>query len=467
MNDGLQIVLTIVVVLALVGVTYFLARIVIKEIIVNRQERSLHIEGLLTKSEMNGVINAYISRIQPGTSFSLIYVDLDKFGDLNEVFGQKEGNIILENIAKRIKKILPKSAKISRYYGDEFLIFLNNQFNQKQVADIAYKILDELRKKTKVSNSTEIDLTGSIAVAFYPIHGKNTKRLLESLKIAIFQAKKMGGNTLKIYSDDLKYDEESVDYFYQIKHAIEKREFQLYFQPMVNVKEHKVFGFEALLRWNHPTLGVLLPDKFINIMEQTGDIHWVGNWGLESIIKTIYELKAMSEGYEDIKMSINLSPKQLLREDIAQEFNKILKRHKGDPKHIILEIGEFALFEKQEQIFSNLVKLSELGFSIAVDGLSLDIATINRLQKIKADIIKIRYQMKEDEVFERKYLELLLEFAKEKNKLIIIEYVDNEEVIQTFLPQGIEVYQGFYFSAPLPFVEVNEFKNKYEERYKN
>src|SRR5690554_6825564 len=355
-NPGLDIVLTVVIIILVLVGTYVLSKIVIKEIKVARDEKSLHIEGIISKSDIHSVINAYISRIAKGTTFSLMYVDLDKFEDLSEAFGTREAHKILENIAKRFKKILPGSAKIARYHGDEFLIFLNNQYNQKQVAEYSYKILYELRNKTKVQ-SVEIDLTGSIAVVHFPLHGNSLKRLLESLKIAIYQAKKLGGNTLKIYSDEFNQDSETIEYFYQIKYAIEKREFQLYYQPMIDYKAHNVYAYEALLRWNHPTLGVLSPQKFINIMEQTGDIHWVGKWGLETIIKTQYELRVINPHYENIILSINLSPKQLLRENIASEFNKILRKFKGNPYQIILEIGEFALFDKNEQIFKNLIKL--------------------------------------------------------------------------------------------------------------
>src|SRR5690554_1286204 len=158
-NPGLDIVLTVVIIILLLVGTYFLSKKVIKEIKIARDEKSLHIEGVISKSDINSVINAYISRITKGTTFSLIYVDLDKFEDLSEAFGTREAHKILESIAKRFRKILPASSKIARYQGDEFLIFLNNQYNQKQVAEYAYKILYELRNKTKVQ-SAEIDLTG-------------------------------------------------------------------------------------------------------------------------------------------------------------------------------------------------------------------------------------------------------------------------------------------------------------------
>jgi len=464
-NRGLDIFLTIVIAIVIIVGTYFLARLVIRDMKKAIDERNLLIEGIISKGDMNSVISSYISRIGPGTRFSLIYVDLDKFDDLAEAFGNKEARKILENIAKRFKKILPGSAKISRYHGDEFLIFLNNQYNQNAAAEYGFKLLDELRNKTKVQGTTEIDLTGSVAVCHYPMHGKNIKLLVESLKIAIYQAKKLGGNTLKIYSDEFAQDSETVEYFYQIKHAIEKREFQLYYMPIINQKDKTIYGYEALLRWNHPTLGVLAPHKFINIMEQTGDIHWVGNWGLESIIKASYELKALNPMYSNVKLSINLSPKQLLNEKIVLEFSKTIKRLKGDPNQIILEVGEFTLFEKQEQIFENLVKLSHLGFSIAVDGFSIDLATINRLDKINIDMEKICYKpLDPEETNEKRYLEILLNYVKENNKLIVVEGVENKDAVESMLKYGIELYQGYYFTQPIPFIEIQEFTRMFLER---
>lgn len=463
-NPGLDIVLTVVILILLALGTYFLAKKVIKEIKIARDEKSLHIEGLISKSDINSVINAYISRVSKGTNFSLIYIDLDKFEDLSEAFGTREAHKILESIAKRFKKILPVSSKIARYQGDEFLIFLNNQYNQKQVAEYAYKILYELRNKTKVQ-SAEIDLTGSIAVAHFPLHGNSLKRLLESLKIAIYQAKKLGGNTLKIYSDEFNQDSETIEYFYQIKYAIEKREFQLYYQPMIDYKAHNVYAYEALLRWNHPTLGVLSPQKFINIMEQTGDIHWVGKWGLECIIRAQHELEAISSEYKHIKFSINLSPKQLLSDTISVEFAKIIRKLKGKPENIILEINEFALFEKQEQIFDNLVKLSKIGFSIAVDGFSIDLATIGRLEKINVDIIKLRYQkIDEADSVEKRFMEMLLKYAMENQKIIICEGVESKQDLEQMLVHGINIFQGYYFTPPITFIEIQDYTESFLEK---
>lgn len=460
----MDIFLTILIIIAMIVATYFIARIVIKEFKTQKDEKTLLIDGIVTKADIHSTITSYMSRISKDTKFSLIYLDLDKFGDLNEAFGDKEAKNILENIAKRLKKVLPASAKIARYTGDEFLIFINNQYTQKQVTDFSYKILYELRNKTRVSGGTEIDLTGSIAVCFYPNHGNNLKNLLESLKIAIYQAKKSGGNTVKIYSDELKDQEDSIEYYYQIKHAIERHEFQLYYQPMIDYTNKKIFGYEALLRWNHPTLGLLGPDKFINIMEQTGDIHWVGNWGLESIIKTSHELNSLNEIYKDAKISINLSPKQLLSESIAVDFGKIIRKLKGNAKNIILEIGEFALFEKQQQIFDNLVKLSEMGFSIAVDGFSIDLATINRLNKINIDMIKMRYKtITETTEAEEKYLDLLLAYVRNNNKLVVAEGIESKKELESISKLGIDLFQGFYFASPMSFIQLEDFTTKFLE----
>ncbi|VEU83323.1 bifunctional diguanylate cyclase/phosphodiesterase [Acholeplasma hippikon] len=463
----LETLMMIALLAVMVTITYFIARKVIFEIKSAKDEKSLLIDGILTRSDINSVITSYITRIAKGTTFSLIYIDLDKFGDLSEAFGEKESKNILENIAKRIKKLLPTSAKIARYTGDEFLIFLNNQYSQKQVTEYGYKILYELRNKTKVAGGTEIDLTASVAVCYYPMHGNSLKNLMDSLKIAIYQAKKNGGNSLKIYSEELKDQEESIEYYYQIKHAIERHEFQLYYQPMIDYTNKKIYGYEALLRWNHPTLGVLGPDKFINIMEQTGDIHWVGRWGIESIIKTSYELRGIHSMYDDVKISINLSPKQLLSETIASDFAKAVKKLKGNPKNIILEVGEFALFEKQEQIFENLVKLSEVGFSIAVDGFSIDLATINRLSRINMDMIKMRQKTITENETNGKYLELLLNYVKTNGKLVVAEGVEALDEVKKIAKLGVELFQGYYFGTPMPFIELQDYTDKFMEKFGN
>ncbi|MFH0766579.1 MAG: bifunctional diguanylate cyclase/phosphodiesterase [Bacillota bacterium] len=450
-SDQVTIILSIAVLLLTLASIYFLARSFFSERKRLLEEKTLAMEGVLTKSEITSIITSYMARIGREGQFSLIYIDLDKFGDFVNAFGQLESEKILEKIVKNMEYATPKGVKIARLQNDEFLIFLTMDYDRTEVIDLANKLRTSISRSIKLYGDTTINATGSLAIAFYPVHGATLKDMMNSLKIATYIIKKNGGNNVRVYSDEMS-DEggEHIEYYYQIKHAIQHREFQLYYHPMIDVVKQELFGVEALIRWNHPEHGLLSPYKFLGIMEQSGDIHWIGLWGLETIIKTFQELK-QEFPKRTINFSMNLSPKQLMNDELPMDFQKILKKYRMNADNIILEIIEFALFEKQENIFSNLKRLKEMGFKIAIDGFGLDYSTLSKVELLDIDIIKLDNEfLKEEESYMKaKFATLLVEFAKRNDYQVICEVIESKEMLDEALNYNINIMQGFYFSKPL------------------
>lgn len=451
LNNQTTIILTIIAMLVMLGFIYLLGRSYFKERRRILEEKALSIEGVLSKSELTSIIASYIARIGREGQFSVIYVDLDKFTDFVNAFGQHESDKILEKIVKNMEFVLPKGVKISRFQNDEFLIFLTADYDRTETVDIANKLKAAIARPIKLFGDTQINATASIAIAFYPVHGYTLKDLLSSLQLATYIIKKAGGNAIKVYSDEMNAaGGEHVEYYYQIKHAIQHKEFQLYYHPMIDLARNELFGVEALIRWNHPEHGLLSPFKFLGIMEQSGDINWIGQWGLETLIKTYQELK-QEFPKKDIKFSMNLSPKQLMSDSLPTDFQKILKKYRMTPDPIILEIIEFAVFEKQISIFKNLKKLKEMGFSIAIDGFGLDYATLSKVEELDIDIIKLDNEfLKEEESYMKaKFASLLVEFAKKNDYQVICEVIESKEMADEARTYNIDIMQGFYFSKPL------------------
>jgi diguanylate cyclase (GGDEF)-like protein len=451
MSNELTIILTIIVILIMLALIYFLARSVINERKKILEEKTLSIEGVLSRSEMSSIITSYMARIGKEGQFSLIYIDLDKFSDFINAFGQTESEKILEKIVKNMEYVLPKGIKIARLQNDEFLIFLTMDYDRTEAVDLGNKLKTSIARSIKLFGDTQINATGSIAIAFYPVHGSSLKDLIDSLKIATYIIKKNGGNAVRVYSDEMSdLGGEHVEYYYQIKHAIQHKEFQLYYHPMINTKTNDLFGVEALIRWNHPEHGLLSPFKFLGIMEQSGDVNWIGLWGLETLIKTHQELKQEFPKRE-MFFSMNLSPKQLMSDTLAMDFQKILKKYRMNAGNIILEIIEFAVFDKQINIFKNLKKLKELGFMIAIDGFGLDYATLSRVEELEIDIIKLDNEfLKEEESYMKaKFASLLVEFAKKNKYEVICEVIESKEMVNEAKNYDIHIMQGFYFSKPL------------------
>ncbi|HKL61690.1 MAG TPA: EAL domain-containing protein, partial [Acholeplasma sp.] len=379
-NTTAVMIFIVLLALSVVGL-YYLAKNVLKTEKRYAEEKSILVEGALSRSGINSYVSSYITKIGKDVSFSMIYIDLDNFADIDNTFGTKETNKILERITKRMVGIVPKNVKVSRYESDTYLIFIPLDYDKMQALNYARKLNEAITESIDLFGETNLNITASVALCYYPIHGNNIKQMLNSLKLAIYTVKKNGGNAIRIYSDDMsRADGEFLEYYYQIKKAIERKEFLLYYHPIMDLETNKIYGAEALLRWEHPEHGLLSPYKFINIMEQSGDIYWVGLWGLETLIKSYYQLKQAYPD-EDIKLSFNISPKQLMVESIANDFQKLLRKYKMNASNIILELAEYALFEKHKTVLESIQKLKQIGFKIAIDGFGLDYATLTRLEE--------------------------------------------------------------------------------------
>jgi diguanylate cyclase (GGDEF)-like protein len=459
-NDGAYIFLSIIALAITITISIFLVKSVLRERAKFQEEKTVLLEGLLSKSELYNGITGYITKSSFDASFALLYVDIDKFTDIINAFGEKEADRALEKIANNISQALPRRVQMARITGDEFLIFLKGDYDRIQSLDLAKKLLEVVRAPIKIYSDTFVNPTASIAVCFYPKHGNTLKQLINSLKISIYMIKKKGGNNTMLYSEEIKESElENLEYYYQIKSAMKNKEFLLYFQPIINVKTGDIYGAEALLRWNHPEHGVLAPNQFINIMEQSGDIYWVGLWGIENLIKEFYDIKNEFADI-DFRMSLNLSPKQLIGKNLVMDFQKILKKYRIQASQLTLEVVEFALFEKYDEIMANITKLKEVGFKIAIDGFGLDFATLAKLEKMPIDIIKLVRSFlsdKQESYMTEKFASLLVGFAGSNEKIVVSEGVENFEMLEKVNSFGIELVQGYYFGYPMAGDDLKEY----------
>lgn len=418
-----------------------------------KEERSILVEGVISRSAMNSLIASYIAKVGKEAMFSLIYIDMDKFSEIVQAFGEKESEKIIEKITKRMRAVLPKDCKAARYETDVFVIFVPVDYDQGDAHELSRKLQEQINESITLFGSTDVNLTASLSIAYFPMHGESSKALLSSLKLANYTIKKTGGNAIRLYSDDMNETEsEFLDYYYQIKNAIAKKEFLLYYHPIIDIDNTSVYGVEALLRWNHPEHGLLSPFKFINIMEQSGDIYWVGLWGLESLIKNYYEFK-QAFPKSTIKFTFNISPKQLMNETLAVDFQRVLKKYKMNAENIILEIIEFALFDRHNVVLQNITQLKALGFQFAVDGFGLDYATLAKLETMPLDTIKLSKEfLNEDHSYVKsRFVNLLVEFAEKNNKTIISEGIENVEMLSMVKEYKIGIVQGFYFARPMSF----------------
>ena len=466
-NISLQTFLAIMVSIVVIGLLVLVIRSVLIESKKYKLEMESFIDGLETKREIYANISTYMNRSN-NQEFSLVQIDIDKYTEFVETFGKDDAERITKNLALHILDALPNRVELSRTGLDRFLVFLKGEYDQKVVTQIALKLLDIVREPIKLFGETTINLTASIAIVYYPTHGNNLKQLEESLDIGNYVCKKNGGNQVKVYNSEQGSEESAnMQYYKQIKAGIDNKEFALYYQPIVNSETNTVYAIEGLMRWNHPELGLLSPYKFINIMEQTGDIKWVGEWGLEQLLKEYLSTKKLSFQHEEYRFSLNLSPKQLSDANLSQSFSKLLKKYKVNANEIILEISEFTIFDKHDVITKNIANLKEMGFKIAVDGYGLDINGIKRIEELGIEIVKLdkeNMDPENDAFLKRKFISMLVEVADKANRdlVIIAEGVENPQAVKYANDLGIKILQGYNYAKPMSADELEKYLKKKE-----
>ena len=425
----------------------------------------------VTKADMNKAIAAHIKKVGRFGDFSLIYLDIDNFTATNDVFGREQCDEFLQEICARFQKRFPYRTVISKYNNDEFLVFIKENLTYEQVCKVAEALLQDVKQKIYVSTTESISLSASAGICLYPSCGKTVEDLLKNIELATYISKREGGNKYTVYNRNMTKDETSnYQFFIEIKNAIQNKEFCLYYQPIINLNTNNICAYEALMRWNHPEKGVLPPAKFMNIMEQSGDVYWVGKWGLELIAAKHTELAALVGG--EFKMSLNLSTKQLTYEKTADELMLVVKKANVKPENIILEISGYTMFEHMENVKQNLLKLRDNGFTMAVDGFELDYSTITKIQKEPIDMIKLNRSFlsdieknPDDKEIKEKFVTMLVESANIAHRTVVCEGVETKEQEDYIKSKGITIGQGYYYSKPIPESEIEDFirYRKWEE----
>jgi diguanylate cyclase (GGDEF)-like protein len=237
-NDILNVALAFVLLFVMVFLVYLSADRYFKERKRYKDEKEILMDGVLSRSAMMSIVAQGIAQISKEEQFTMLYIDIDRFSEYNTAFGFKEANRLLEKIAANIKEAVPRGIKVGRDHADQFYVFIGNEWNRNKSLEIAQTIKKVIEKPIKLFGDTEVKVTSSIGIAFYPMHGENFKELTESLKIAVYIIKKNGGNGMRIYSEEMdKQEGQYVDYYYQIKNAILKKEFQLYYHPSSTLRQ--------------------------------------------------------------------------------------------------------------------------------------------------------------------------------------------------------------------------------------
>ena len=405
------------------------------------------------------IVKAIEHSIQQNKGFNAVmFLDLDRFKVINDSLGHDVGDDVLISVAKILKKHVNSYGVAARYAGDEFLILLNRKIDLEKTEQIAQQILQSVANPIKLNNGSEINLTISLGIALFPDHGQSVSKLIKNADIALYDAKLNGKNRYTIYDskldgDHTKQNEEMVK---NLQNAIDKGQIEVYFQPKMNAKTEDIMGFEALVRWEHPDLGIISPGLFIPLAEQSNLINKIGMF---VILKSCQALKKWQRKYNlPLNMSINLSPVQLNDKGLTEKISKVIDKTGVHPKHVDFEITESEKFKSVKDALLMFKKIVNLGCTLSIDDFGTGHSTLDYLRKIPAKTLKI------DQVFvkniglspdDEAILDATIDMAKRVGHEIVAEGVETEEQRIYLAQKGCEYFQGFLFSRPVPGNEID------------
>lgn len=392
-----------------------------------------------------------------GHKVSILFLDLDRFKEINDTYNHEIGDKLLKEISKKLKRFIKKEDTLGRFGGDEFIIILNDS-NEAQAIDTVSNIIDVMNEPIIV-NSVKLHTTFSIGISIYPDDGDSGDILIRNADTAMYQAKSNGKNRYEFYNKKMtEYALERVLLESNLRNAIKNGEFEVYFQPKIDANVDKVIGLEALIRWNHPELGLIPPIKFIPFAEDIGLIIEIDKWMMRESAMQVLAWK--KENILCGKLSINVSAKQLEDDNYVEYLRQKLEIIGLSPADLEIEITEGLIMKHSLHVTSTLNAIRELGISISVDDFGTGYSSLSYLKRLPIDKLKIDRSFVKDLPHDKDDIAIVKTIIALANNLsleLIAEGVETKEQKDFLLREGCPNIQGYFYSKPLKVNECREF----------
>ena len=387
------------------------------------------------------------------TSFSVLFLDFNNFKHINDTFGHAAGDQLLKLVSERLNKLVGEQGPICRFGGDEFFIIFNAKSGTNEIDDIIKKIIDSSKTPFNIDQST-IFMYFSIGLATYPDDGKTSRELLMHADAAMYSAKGKKTTYVQKYNIEIS---NRIELAHSIQHTLISGEFEhefyLEYQPQINTEDGSIFAFEALLRWSHQGR-LLCPTEFIPVAEDNGLIHTIGNWVLKT---SMLEFKRWNT--VNIKLSVNISSLEFLRETFVDDLKSIIHITDFPPEKLELEITETSLIADLQLVKEKLNQIREMNITVAIDDFGMGYSSLSRLRDLEFDKLKIDKSFIDDintHAKLEKILSIIVSLAKLLNACVVAEGVETETQIQSLKALGCHNMQGFYFSKPIASENAQE-----------
>lgn len=383
-----------------------------------------------------------------GRQLALLFLDIDRFKTINDTLGHGPGDQLLLLVAQRLTGVLRECDTVSRLGGDEFTIILPDTDTATGVALVAQNILETLSLPFTLE-AQEIFISVSIGISLFPSNGQETGTLLKNADIAMYHAKESGRNTYRFYSQEIdRMTAEQLGLENDLRRALERGELRIHYQPQIEIATGLVCGMEALVRWQHPTRGLVSPGEFIPLAEEAGLIEAIDLWVLRTACRQSVEWRR--DGLPPLCLAVNISPRYFLRSDLVAKVSEVLRETGIDPTLLELEITEGTLIQGVEQTAQTLMVLKGLGVKVAVDDFGTGYSSLSYLNRLPIDKLKI------DQSFLRgpakdnaAIISAVIAMAHSLGFQVLAEGVENQEALDFLLKKECDMFQGYFFSRPL------------------
>ncbi len=391
--------------------------------------------------------------------FAVLFFDLDRFKSVNDSLGHAMGDRLLVTVARRLRALLRPGDTVARLGGDEFAILANGIQDPSDATRIADRIHDELRRPIQL-NGREVTTSASVGITLSSDGYRRPKDMLRDADTAMYRAKSLGRSRYALFDEEMHHHaEELLRLESDLREAVRADQFEIHYQPVVTVRTGEVEGLEALLRWRHPQRGLLMPENFLDVAEESGEIVQIGWRVLREACRQMASWHQQLPFTELLAISVNISDRQLISIDFVDRVESALEKTGIHPNKLRLEIHERLLFEDPDVTLGKLAQLSEVGVQLHFDDFGTSVSSLKRLLRLPSSTIKVdRHYIaaltNSDEDLE--IVRTLVGVAQNLGMQVIAEGVETKEQLEAVRDLGCECAQGFYFSRPLPAAEARE-----------
>ena len=401
-----------------------------------------------------------------GVRVAALFIDLDRFKEVNDTLGHRIGDELLREIAERLKRTLRDSDFLVRLSGDEFMVVLEQLADLEPPRSVAGKILDEIRQPTCIEGH-EIHVSASIGISLFPDDANDVESLLKNSDMAMYRAKELGKNAFQFFSVELAEQGNAMRLLgNSLRSALVRNEFELYYQPKIDMQSGRIVGAEALLRWHHPTRGVVLPGEFVQLAEEAGLMHDIGNWVLDVAFAQLRRWR--EKGYGHMRLAVNVAAGQFRAPQLLERIKDRLEREKCSPACIEIEITETSMLRDPDGVGNVLRALRELGLRVAIDDFGTGYSSLSHLKRFPIDTLKIDKTFVADILQDRgdaAIVSAVVAIARALNLEVIAEGVETEAQRVLLRNQGCDAYQGYLFSPALPIAEFDAMLQRHHDAH--